>query len=682
MSAMNERAGRTSTRGGELQAEQDRTVVSRADAANDSAAAQAEPWLLAVQRTMGNQFVQRLVQRTIASDGQHSGPDEDDFSARLCSATGGASLAPAVQRQLESKLDTDLSGVRVHTDSGADRMARDVDAVAFTSGSDIYFRSGAYQPDTQAGQQLLAHEATHVAQQAAGPVSGTPGPGGVLVSDPDDSFEQAAQRVAVGPSESAGPVPSGSTAGVDFVQRFGSEEHRQLGAEASGGASTDLDLGDGTTLTYGEMVALAGDYFGSLQEMRDLSSNPAGQEQLRFARWDALHIGSEPAVDESAKTAVRDRYYRLAANNWSHFSAGGTAGSTYEDGHRAALDDAFMAGASADDARWQSARTAEAFCNHFLTDMFAAGHVRTPRQEMKKWYQDNFPDSVDRFVSYAADQVTSNLDSLGDIPWYWPNAVVAGKLRDRIRDLGGSAIDSFSLGDIVALAYHNQDNAGLGVVSEVDQYGIEVPGGFYWTAKGDSHLAESPITREMAIAAVRASLAELDAMREAGLRASGGACQPEDALAGARDAAIAGMGPFTALKYTPREANYDGVNPVMNWTWGSLDPVLHQAVDEAVRDDIANTLRGKAAAVPEELRYLRRGREDPDGAVHLHARQAFMEFCDQLAAQGVAAIEAAMGTPATAAVPADAGVPLPAGVPDDSSDAGTPDAGVGAGTGS
>src|SRR5207245_8294753 len=115
MSAMNERAGRTSTQGGELQAEQDRTVVSRTDAATDSAAAQAEPRLLAMQRTMGNQFVQRLVQRTIASDGQHSGPDEDDFSARLRSATGGASLAPAVQRQLESRLDADLSGVRVHT---------------------------------------------------------------------------------------------------------------------------------------------------------------------------------------------------------------------------------------------------------------------------------------------------------------------------------------------------------------------------------------------------------------------------------------------------------------------------------------------------------------------------------------------------------------------------------------
>jgi hypothetical protein len=71
-----------------------------------------------------------------------------------------------------------------------------VDAVAFTAGSDIFFRAGAYAPDTADGRHLLAHEAVHVVQQAAGPVAGTPAPGGMSISDPHDRLEQEAERAA------------------------------------------------------------------------------------------------------------------------------------------------------------------------------------------------------------------------------------------------------------------------------------------------------------------------------------------------------------------------------------------------------------------------------------------------------------------------------------------------------
>src|SRR5262249_22640996 len=58
------------------------------------------------------------------------------------------------------------------------------------------FRSGAYNPGTQQGFHLLAHETTHVVQQAAGPVAGTPTSGGVSISDPADPFERAAEAAA------------------------------------------------------------------------------------------------------------------------------------------------------------------------------------------------------------------------------------------------------------------------------------------------------------------------------------------------------------------------------------------------------------------------------------------------------------------------------------------------------
>src|SRR5256886_9825679 len=44
-----------------------------------------------------------------------------------------------------------------------------------------------------AGRHVLAHELAHVIQQKAGPVDGSPAPGGIRLSDPSDRFEQAAR---------------------------------------------------------------------------------------------------------------------------------------------------------------------------------------------------------------------------------------------------------------------------------------------------------------------------------------------------------------------------------------------------------------------------------------------------------------------------------------------------------
>ncbi len=462
-----------------------------------------------------------------------------------------------------------------------------------------------------------------------------------------------------------------SPAPGEAIQRFGSEEHRQLGAEASGNATTDIDLGDGTHLTYGEMVALAGDFFGSLAEIQALAATPAGQEELRWARWQALHSGSEPDVSQGAKDRVMDRYYRLAARNISHFSAGGTARTEYQNYHTQALRQTFLAGANENLATWGSAITTEAFGNHFLTDMFSAGHVRTPRAAIREWYQANFPNSVDQFVNYAADTITETMDRNGDIPWYWPNSSVAGRISTRIRALGGSAIDSFSLGDVVSLAYHDHDNVGLGVVSQVDAEGNQVDGGYHWTAMGDSHLAESPITRQMTVAAVRASLTDLELMRVAGQQAAGNACLTPEALNDAFELALPAVQPFAAEAYIP-QADPTAGNAYMSWEWGAMNAEMRTAVDHAVKNEIANSLRGKASGVPEELRFTRTGSEDPEGAVRLRVRQAFNAFCDHLASDGIAAIENAMNAPASPLPDEqlDAGIPLPAGVP--AMDAGVP----------
>jgi hypothetical protein len=62
-------------------------------------------------------------------------------------------------------MGADFSGVRVHTEAASDMMCRSIQATAFTAGQDLYFTERAYEPRTTAGQQLIAHELTHVVQQ-------------------------------------------------------------------------------------------------------------------------------------------------------------------------------------------------------------------------------------------------------------------------------------------------------------------------------------------------------------------------------------------------------------------------------------------------------------------------------------------------------------------------------------
>ena len=78
---------------------------------------------------------------------------------------GGYALPQNTQTSMGQALGIDLSGIRVHTDSRADRLNQTLNAQAFTTGQDIFFRRGAYNPGSSNGQELIAHELTHVGQQ-------------------------------------------------------------------------------------------------------------------------------------------------------------------------------------------------------------------------------------------------------------------------------------------------------------------------------------------------------------------------------------------------------------------------------------------------------------------------------------------------------------------------------------
>jgi hypothetical protein len=65
-------------------------------------------------------------------------------------------------------MGADFSGVKVHTDAQSDQLNQSIQAKAFTTGQDVFFRQGEYNPGSRGGQELIAHELTHVVQQKGG----------------------------------------------------------------------------------------------------------------------------------------------------------------------------------------------------------------------------------------------------------------------------------------------------------------------------------------------------------------------------------------------------------------------------------------------------------------------------------------------------------------------------------
>lgn len=79
----------------------------------------------------------------------------------------GEPLPEDTQQFMETRFGHSFANVRVHAGSSAAALAKNVRAKAFTVGSDVVFGRGEYQPHTNAGQRLLAHELVHTLQQAA-----------------------------------------------------------------------------------------------------------------------------------------------------------------------------------------------------------------------------------------------------------------------------------------------------------------------------------------------------------------------------------------------------------------------------------------------------------------------------------------------------------------------------------
>ena len=100
---------------------------------------------------------------------RQSDGDQDtlpDLESSIQRARGnGHPLADRIRAPMEQALGADFSRVKIHTDARSDKLNRSIQARAFTTGQDVFVRPDEYNPGSRAGQELIAHELTHVVQQ-------------------------------------------------------------------------------------------------------------------------------------------------------------------------------------------------------------------------------------------------------------------------------------------------------------------------------------------------------------------------------------------------------------------------------------------------------------------------------------------------------------------------------------
>jgi len=123
----------------------------------------SSPGQEAAQRQTPEEEELQMVQRQIGLEGGDVEPQVERSIQQK--RDGGHAIPDGLRTSMEGAFRADFSGVRVHHDTEADALNDSMQARAFTTGQDIFFRQGEYNPDSSAGKEILAHELTHVVQQ-------------------------------------------------------------------------------------------------------------------------------------------------------------------------------------------------------------------------------------------------------------------------------------------------------------------------------------------------------------------------------------------------------------------------------------------------------------------------------------------------------------------------------------
>jgi hypothetical protein len=305
---------------------------------------------------------------------------------------GGGPLPGGLRRELEPAMGADLSSVRVHTGAASASAADALHARAYAVGQDIHFGAGAYDPSSQSGKHLIAHEVAHTVQQAGAPAGVQRS---ATVSSPGDAAERQADSFAdafTSGASTRGIVTPGMPLSAS-VFCYDRDEHRDIPTRhltelqqflttpegkkwakdhgykadellarmqndpAAKGEKLHGPGNKSTEFTYGEVTALMGDLYS---DWKTLGNEKQGTK-------DGLMQANSTADYQKLSGG---KYLELAKNNDNHFA--GKNLEAWRKHHIEALDAARKSGL--DKEFLNQALFIDAAGAHYLTDAFSAGH--------------------------------------------------------------------------------------------------------------------------------------------------------------------------------------------------------------------------------------------------------------------------------------------------------------------
>jgi hypothetical protein len=146
--------------------------------------------VLGLQRRYGNRFVQQVITLNAKAEGELDVSPQLEERIQQARSEGQA-LDSRVRGRMESAFGADFSAVQVHAGPTAQGLNRELNARAFTTGQDIFFARGEYNPGSSGGRELIAHELTHVVQQSGEELRPK-----LTVGSPGDIYEREADQAA------------------------------------------------------------------------------------------------------------------------------------------------------------------------------------------------------------------------------------------------------------------------------------------------------------------------------------------------------------------------------------------------------------------------------------------------------------------------------------------------------
>lgn len=158
------------TTGGSIQRKPDAGLDTSHSAKNETSASSlrsVKP-IIQMRSTVQRKSEDEDILQKEGNENSGRGPPMGDFSSKLNQSKGsGQPMDSATNSFMSSRFGADFSNVKIHTGSYASKMSNSINAKAFTHRNHVYFNQGQYQPNSNQGKTLLAHELTHTIQQGA-----------------------------------------------------------------------------------------------------------------------------------------------------------------------------------------------------------------------------------------------------------------------------------------------------------------------------------------------------------------------------------------------------------------------------------------------------------------------------------------------------------------------------------